>query len=190
MDKRSNKLAVFFPGIGYTTDKPLMHYSRKIAAFSGYDIKLLPYAGFPEKIQGNKDRMQESFQIALRQSEEMLADVDFADYEEILFVGKSVGTIVAAEIAARIQKPVRFVLYTPLEETFGFPISDAIVFTGGDDPWTGKEKSRISELCREKGIPCTVIPYANHSLETKNVQADITALQMVMKQTEDFIRQS
>ena len=120
----------------------------------------------------------------------MLADVNFADYQEILFVGKSVGTIVAAEIAARIQKPVRFVLYTPLEETFGFPISDAIVFTGGDDPWTGKEKSRISELCREKGIPCTVIPYANHSLETKNVQADITALQMVMKQTEDFIRQS
>ena len=79
MDKRSNKLAVFFPGIGYTADKPLMHYSRKIAALAGYDLKLLPYAGFPEKIQGNKERMQESFQIALRQSEEMLADVEFAD---------------------------------------------------------------------------------------------------------------
>lgn len=189
MNKQSNKLAVFFPGIGYTVDKPLMHYSRKIAALAGYDIKLLPYSGFPEKIRGNQARMQESFQIALKQSEEMLADVDLADYEELLFVGKSVGTIVAAEIASRTQKPVRFVLYTPLEETFGFPIGDAIVFTGGDDPWVGRENSRISELCREKGIPCTVIPYANHSLETKHVQADIAALQMVMKQTEDFIRQ-
>ena len=94
----------------------------------------------------------------------------------------------AAAIAAQVQKPVRFVLYTPLEETFEFPISDAIVFTGGDDPWTGKENSRISVLCRERNIPCTIIPYANHSLETKHVQADVAALQMVMKQTEDFIR--
>ena len=25
------KIAVFFPGIGYTNDKPLMYYSRKLA---------------------------------------------------------------------------------------------------------------------------------------------------------------
>ena len=64
------KLAVFFPGIGYTIDKPLMYYSRKIAAAAGYEIKLLPYAGFPDKIQGDADRMQESYRIALTQSEE------------------------------------------------------------------------------------------------------------------------
>lgn len=30
------KLAVFFPGIGYTVDKPLMHYSRRLAAEAGF----------------------------------------------------------------------------------------------------------------------------------------------------------
>ena len=29
------KLAVFFPGIGYSVDKPLMHYSRRFAADAG-----------------------------------------------------------------------------------------------------------------------------------------------------------
>ena len=190
MDKQSRKLAVFFPGIGYTVDKPLLYYSRKIAASAGYDIKLLPYTGFPDKVRGDKERMRESCQIALKQAEEMLVDVDFDDYDELLFVGKSVGTIVAAEIASRIRKSVRFVLYTPVEETFGFPISDAIVFTGGNDPWVGKEKSRISELCREKGIPCTVLPSANHSLETGDPQADVASLQMIMKKTDEFIGRS
>ena len=190
MDKQSRKLAVFIPGIGYTADKPLLYYSRKIAASAGYDIKLLPYTGFPDKVRGDKERMRESYQIALKQAEEMLADIDLDDYDELLFVGKSVGTIVATEIASRIRKAVRFVLYTPVEETFGFLIGDAIVFTGGNDPWVGKEKSRISELCREKDIPCTVIPSANHSLETGDPQTDVASLQMIMKRTEEFIGRS
>ena len=41
------KLAVFFPGIGYTVDKPLMYYSRKLAATYGYEIILRPYQEFP-----------------------------------------------------------------------------------------------------------------------------------------------
>ena len=32
-----SKLAVIFPGIGYTVDKPLLHYSRRIAADLGYE---------------------------------------------------------------------------------------------------------------------------------------------------------
>ena len=186
----SSKLAVFFPGIGYTVDKPLLYYSRKLAASAGYDIRLLPYTGFPDKILGDKSKMQESYQIALNKTRDMLSDVDFSAHDDILFVGKSIGTAVATEYAAQIQKQVRFVLYTPLEETFLFPISDGIVFTGLDDPWVGKENSKIEALCIENGIPCTLIPSGNHSLETGNVQMDIENLQMIMKKTEEFVRTS
>lgn len=184
MDK---KIAVFFPGIGYTLDKPLLYYSRKLIASAGYDIRLLPYTGFPEKILGDRGKMKESYRIALEQTKEMLRDVEFRAYDEILFVGKSIGTAVATEYAAQIRKPVRFVLYTPLEETFLFLVGDAIVFTGLDDPWVGKKDSKIEALCREKGIPCTIIPSGNHSLETGNVQMDIMNLQMIMKKTEEFV---
>ena len=35
------KLAVIFPGIGYTADKPLLYYSRRIAANLGYEIRTM-----------------------------------------------------------------------------------------------------------------------------------------------------
>ena len=101
------KLAVFFPGIGYTVDKPLMHYSRKLATNAGFEIMLLPYTGFPANVKGDREKMDESYQIALAQSNEMLAGVDLSAYDEILFVGKSIGTIVAAVIATMSPVPDR-----------------------------------------------------------------------------------
>lgn len=32
------KIAVLFPGIGYTCDKPLLYYSAKLAAEKGYEV--------------------------------------------------------------------------------------------------------------------------------------------------------
>ena len=59
------RLAVFFPGIGYTVDKPLMHYSRRLAEKLGFEICLLPYSGFPKKVKGDKARMRESYKKVL-----------------------------------------------------------------------------------------------------------------------------
>ena len=82
-----SKLAVVFPGIGYTADKPLLYYSRKIAAECGYDdIRVIAYTGFPAKILGDREKMTESYRIALKQSGEMLADTDFSSYDEVLFI--------------------------------------------------------------------------------------------------------
>ena len=37
------KLAVFFPGMGYTHDKPLLYYSGKLAKEHGYKIVRVEY---------------------------------------------------------------------------------------------------------------------------------------------------
>ena len=184
-----SKLAVLFPGIGYTADKPLLYFSRRIAADLGYEIRILGYSGFPPKIQGDRGRMEESFRIAFDQSVEMLSDIDFNVYDDILFIGKSIGTIVAAKIASdsSVKGRIRLVLYTPLEETFAFDFGDAIVFTGDDDPWVGRDRSRICSICEGRGIPCKLVPDANHSLETKDPFRDMEMLSAIMKQTEEFI---
>lgn len=184
-----SRLAVLFPGIGYTADKPLLHYSRRIAEEHGYEILKLTYSGFPGKVRGDRSKMVESFRIALEQSEDRLAEVDLTAYEDILFIGKSIGTIVAAKIAAEspVKERIRLVLYTPLEDTFTFSFGEAIAFTGAADPWVGAEKSRIFGICEERGIPCIVVPGANHSLETGSAEDDMKCLYRVMKETEVFI---
>ena len=184
-----SKLAVFFPGIGYTVDKPLLYYSRRIAASYGYEIKLLPYSGFPQNVRGDNEKMAECCQIALAQAGKMLAETDLSAYDDVLFIGKSIGTTVSADLASKspAASRIRFVLYTPLEDTFAFSFKNAVVFTGTDDPWVGGSGSRIAELCRRKNIPCFVIPRANHSLETGSPLVDIENLRYVMDETEKFI---
>ena len=81
---------------------------------------------------------------------------------------------------------IHFVFYTPLEDTFAFPLGDAVVFTGSADPWVNGDA--ISELCQKANIPCHIIPDANHSLETGNVKTDIENLGKIMKKTKKFIR--
>ena len=71
MNKESHKLAVIFPGIGYTADKPLLYFSRRIAVDNGYETRIMDYKGFPPKVKGDRNRMEESFFIALRQAEEI-----------------------------------------------------------------------------------------------------------------------
>ena len=184
------KLAVFFPGIGYTVDMPLMYYSRRLSAGLGYEIKLLPYGGFPGGVRGDPDKMAECYRLALRQSTEMLSGVPWADYDDVLFFGKSIGTILAAWFALKspARERIRLVLYTPMEDAFPFITCPAIAFTGTADPWVGGEDSAIPALCEEKSIPCLVLPGANHSLETGNTQEDINNLRTVMEATERFLR--
>ena len=168
------RLAIVFPGIGYTAEKPLLHYSRRIAERFGYETGIVPYSGFPKKVKGDKEKMLRSCEIALTQAKEFLAEVCLAPYEDVLFIGKSIGTVAAAEIAAGCpeKNKIRLIVYTPLEETFAHPLGDAVVFTGSGDPWVGGEASPIPQICAERDIPCFVIKNANHSLETHDPLLD------------------
>ena len=55
------KAAVLFPGIGYHTDKPLLYYSKKIAAEHGYEIIEVPYGKFPKGVKGSREKMEKAF---------------------------------------------------------------------------------------------------------------------------------
>lgn len=53
------KAAVFFPGIGYHCDKPLLYYSRKLAQECGYEETIaLSYTYDGGNIRGNEEKMQ------------------------------------------------------------------------------------------------------------------------------------
>ena len=54
------KIAVFFPGIGYHCDKPLLYYARKLVQEYGYEkIVMQEYSYNGKNIRGEKKKMQE-----------------------------------------------------------------------------------------------------------------------------------
>lgn len=180
------KIAVLFPGIGYHCDKPLLYYAGKLAAQHGFgEVVRVSYTFDGGNIRGNAAAMRAAFDALYDQAVRALSDVNWNQYEEILFVSKSIGTCVAAAYAERNGLAARHILYTPLKETFQLAPKTAIAFIGTADPWSDAEE--IRRLCMDSGIPLTVIPDANHSLETGNALQDIEILRDVMSETLKYI---
>lgn len=179
------KIAVFFPGIGYHTDKPLLYYTKKLAQKMEYEIRDVPYGGFESGIKGSAEKMMAAFESALGQAEEILADVNWEQYEGILFVSKSVGTAVAAAYAGKRQLKTRNVFFTPVEQSFSVMKDEGIVFTGDADPWV--RQGIVPEKCREMGYLLTVIEGGNHSLETGDALLDLKNMYRIMERVKDYL---
>ena len=189
------KIAIVFPGIGYNCDRPLLHYAKKIAAACGYEILEVNYSGFSNKVKGDPKRMQECFETAYNKAGEVLKDIDFAAADDVLVIAKSIGCSVACSYMQDHGIKARFVLYTPLEQTFSYEFSEAIVFTGTLDQWADTQV--IRRKCDEKGLPVYITSFANHSLEIEDesllgvrggttADANIKNLARIMHKTREF----
>lgn len=190
MHLSKNKLAVFFPGIGYHCDKPLLYYSRKLAAEAGYETALtldysLAGSNITGNIRGDKEKMQQAFSYLYAHAAKQLSSINWQDYDEIIFISKSIGTVIASAFAQQENICCRQILYTPLRETYDFHPQNAIAFIGTLDPWSNIEK--VTDISGEQKIPLFLYPDANHSLETKDTLRNIKTLQDVMEETKRFL---
>ena len=180
------KLAVLFPGIGYTVTKPLLYYAGRLAASAGYRVVPVAYGDLPGNAKGDPEKMRLCLVTAYERAEEALRSVDWHDCDAVLFIGKSIGTTVAARYATAHGVPARLILLTPLVETFRFTKGPAIAFHGTADPWA--DTGAIRSACAAQGIALYLTEGANHSLETGEVKADLSTLTATMAVVEGFIR--
>ena len=185
------KLAVLFPGLGYHTDKPLLYYSKKLARQEKYEIVEVVYGKMPANVKGNPPKMKEAFLTALQYAEEQLKSIDFASFEEVLFISKSVGTAVAVAYAEEKGISVGQILFTPLAETFQVVNGDgqifkrAVAFHGTADPRADTKAVRTA--CEKCGVTLYLTEGANHSMETGNVQTDLLICKDIMEKVSTFL---
>lgn len=182
------EIAVYFPGIGYHCDKPLLYYSRNIARELGYtNDKTISYTYSGGNIRGNREKMNEAFESLLAQAEGQLADIAWDAYDDVLFVSKSIGTVIAASYTRQHKlSGVRHVLYTPLAQTFLFAPNHAIAFLGSADPWSDAEE--MLRLAQRHQLPLTMYEGCNHSLECGDTLRNLAILRDVMERTINFCR--
>ena len=181
------KLAVVFPGMGYNTYGPLLYYSGKLAKAVGYELMLdIEYHDLPQKIRGDLKLMQEAALKAYECVEAQHSGIDWSAYERILFIGKSIGTVVAAKYNQEHKIGAKQIWYTPVEATFKYAEGTIEVFIGDADPWSDIEK--VKELAASSGIPLHIYPGCNHSLESGDILSDIRTLSDVMEKTRKYIR--
>jgi phosphoglycolate phosphatase len=187
METIKKKLAVIFPGIGYHKDKPLLYYATKLVQSHGYEVIHIEYHDMPVKIKGDAAMMRKAAEIAFAQTEEQLREVAFSEYEDVLLIGKSIGTVALAKYVSDHNIKAKQIWYTPVEATFSFPGEEIIAFIGDADPWS--DVGKITQRADELGIKLYSYPGCNHSLETGNVLTDTANIHQVMDITEKWINE-
>lgn len=180
------KLCILFPGIGYHCDKPLLYFSARLAKERGYEVLPLKFSDFPEGAKGSEEKMKKAAAHALSQASRQLENIDLSRYDDIVLIGKSIGTKAALEYREQHSLPARAVLLTPLEMTFEHDTAGCIAFHGTSDRWA--KTSEIERLCSEYGVPLYEYDRANHSVETDDVFRNMEYLRDVIDKTDRFIR--
>ena len=191
----AEKLCILFPGIGYTAERPLLYYAGKLFKSKGYEVISLKYTSLPGKKGNDISKMGKTFEMVMEQTREQLSDVDLDSYDNVVLVGKSIGTIAAVHYASEqieekkasgLEEKIRYIHMTPLAPTFSkSTLMPAIAFHGTKDPWV--ETEVVEKECERLGIPLYKYKDANHSLETGDIETDIESAGDVMKRIEQFI---
>ena len=179
------KLAVLFPGMGYHMDKPLLYYAKDLAAVCGYEIMAADYGELPRGVKGSPEKMKDAFEKALKNSLESLAEVKGENYKELLFISKSIGTAVSSAVADKLQLKTKNIYFTPVGETFLFPLQKGIAFHGTADTWV--DTKTVQTGCETYGISLYITEGVNHSMENDDTIANIRVLEQIMKQVKQYI---
>lgn len=181
----SKKIAVFFPGRKYSVDCPLLYFADFVCSMKGYDRAFLHYARhreekdnttIPQDIENAKD-----YVIATIQAKEL------ENYDDIVFVSKSVGTVMAGYAREELHlKNVRNVYLTPLPQTLPYIESkDSIVIAGTEDRFL--DKDTLKKFCDEKGVELYQFEGLGHSMETDDVRESLDIVGQVQEIIDRFV---
>lgn len=150
-------LVVVFPG-GKGSELPILYFCAKKYVDNGWDkiFVTLP--------QGKMD-----FEEKYMRVKERLAKVVFTEYEEIIFIAKSIGTVHAFRIKEELQVEASLILFTPIEETIPYlKKNNNIMFVAAGDKDRHLESARLQRLCEAEKLPYYIESGVGHRMELKD----------------------
>lgn len=152
------KLVVIFPGAGYGLDCPLLYYADFLFETNGYERLHMKYQDILER---RDISLEDKIKMLREYTWEQVKDVDLGQYQEIVFLSKSIGAIEAGIIADKIDISVKHIFLTPTEDALIYLKKDSVVVIGTND----NAYMTYKNVCEDKNIKALFIENADHSLE-------------------------
>ncbi len=191
---RTRHLAIFLPGLGYTSHMPVMYYPFLALLSRGADVlraeyNYVKYPDFMALPQDERRRRAAAdasviYTTAMRQRQ----------YDTVTLVGKSIGTVSMGHLITSIQNLPKFqcLWLTPVlkNEHLLSQIKQvkhrALFVIGTADPYY--DKRNLDELLQATGGESITIEAADHSLEIDgDAIKSLQALERVMMGIEKFL---
>lgn len=156
-------IAVCFPGTGFTCKEALFERIASDFSARGYEIVRLDFSHIPFR---EIETLEEAIALAQRAVKRQLMHIAFSDYEDVVFVSKSLGTILAAHYERDNDLTPRHLFLTPLNKTLMLirPESRVIAMVLGthDRFLTGRA---LMNFCEPRNMTCCIIEGVDHSLK-------------------------
>lgn len=152
------KIVVSFPG-GRGYEIPLLYFGAKYYEDQGYEKLFISHPGY-----GDYD-----FLALFENADRIISKVDFSEYDDVVFVGKSIGTVVACQIKEKYQIPATLILFTPIYETLPFIHQNnkiKLVAIGDKDRYI--DVKLLHEQCEKEKICCHIECGVGHRMEVMN----------------------
>lgn len=170
LQEDNRKLVVLFPGKNYPCDKPILHFAGASAIQSGYDLMVLEY-GYQA---ARTDLDIHDLQRVIEESHESVQRI-ISKYNEVVFISKSIGTIVAGEVHGKLDIPIKHLFLTPIKDTIHYinRFKGLVVYGSKDEVFNHELANQIK---LDKGTEVIEIPNANHSLEADHAPESVEIL--------------
>ena len=156
------KLCIVFPGRKYSCDRSLLYFPSKLLENRGYEMIYLHYNNHRED---SDDRSIDQFILdADTYFKSKIKDINFSEYGKIIFISKSVGTVIAGQMTRKLpQDKVFNVFITPIDQTLEYIRKEDLVICGDHDQFFKDAKNKLAKFSY-----AYLFPYSSHSLESKN----------------------
>jgi len=165
------KLVIEFPGIR-GNEIPLLYFGAKHYEDMGYESMFIcnPVC---EKVW---------FEEMYENAEKVIVNIDFSQYDHIVFVAKSMGTVVACTLKEKYNIAADLILFTPLKETLPFmkKENDIVLVAAGDqDTWL--DTNVLVEACEKEGLNYYIESGVGHRMEvTGDLERNLEVLKNVI----------
>lgn len=176
MKKEKKKLVVLFPGWNYSVDCPLLYYSDFYFETEGYDKLLIDYG---DVLKNDQLTVEQRIEAIKENTLNKIQDNCSSNYEDIIFVSKSIGTVIAGWVQEQLQMEIRQIFLTPLMETLPYMHSkNCIVIAGTNDERL--DSKILREYCKSNNVYLKQFEGANHSLERSSVKRSLDILDEII----------
>lgn len=164
------KIALLYPGLRYSCDKPLLHYTTEILLDRGFDVLQL-WADYDNPEFQSFSQAEQTVQLIEDGKALLQAGLKSSSYSELILVGKSLGTLTIAFILSQgVNFPeIKTIWFTPL--LYLPPVSQSVleltgpVFIAGSQADQTFDYPASSQLSEKPNIIMNIIEDADHSLE-------------------------
>ena len=191
INNNSQNICIMLSGGSYTYDKPLLYYATMAMIENQFDIVHVNYSYGSEYFENTPELIQS---IISEDVSDVLQEV-FAkkNYDDIIFIGKSLGTIPLAFnfVLNETYRHAKFIFLTPLLKLNGFIENlneskhPSLIVIGTNDHHYLQELSTLNT-----NISLLEIHNANHSVELvpTNPSDSIKVIDLVINTMNTFIK--